>query len=87
MVIKAVCINCICNVLGLDEVLSIKVYCLVKEHNICTHKVDGPKAAMSDLVQVTEDILGVIFEEKVSQLGVLRHSFPRGGRHYGLDMS
>lgn len=52
-----------------------------------TYKVDGPEAAMSDLVQVTEDILGVVFEEEVGQLGVLGHAFPRGRRHYGLDMS
>lgn len=53
---------------------------------IGTYKVDGPKAAMSDLMQVTEDILGVIFKEEVGQLGVLRYSFPCGRRHYGLDM-
>lgn len=41
---------------------------------------------MADLVQVTEDILGVIFEEEVGQLGVLRYPFPCGRRHYGLDM-
>lgn len=41
---------------------------------------------MSDLVQVAEDVLGVIFEEEVGQLGVLRHPFPCGRRHYGLDM-
>lgn len=49
-----------------------------KKVEIGTYKVDGPKAAMSDFVQVTEDILGVIFEEEVGQLGVLRHSFPCG---------
>ncbi|TNN38775.1 hypothetical protein EYF80_051067 [Liparis tanakae] len=32
---------------------------------------------MADLVQVGEDVLGVIFEEEVGQLGVLRHSFAR----------
>lgn len=53
---------------------------------IGTYKVDGPEAAMSDLVQITEDILGVIFEEEVGQLGVLWHPFPCGRRHYGLDM-
>lgn len=42
---------------------------------------------MPDLVQVGEDVLGVIFEEEVDQLGVLRHSFARGRRHHGLDMS
>lgn len=45
---------------------------------ICTYKVDGPKAAMSDLMKITEDFLRVIFEEEVSQLGVLRHPFPCG---------
>lgn len=51
-----------------------------------TYKVDGPKAAMSDLVQVTKDILRVILKKEVGQLGVLRHPFPCGRRHYGLDM-
>lgn len=55
-------------------------------HCLSTYKVDGPKAAMSNLVQVTEDVLGIIFKEEVSQLGVLWHPFPRGRRHYGLDM-
>lgn len=32
----------------------------------CPYKVDGPKAAVSNLVQVTEDILRVIFKEEVS---------------------
>lgn len=41
---------------------------------------------MSDLMQVTEDVFGVIFVEKVGQLGVLQPSFPCGWRHYGLDM-
>lgn len=33
---------------------------------------------MSNLMQVTKDILGIIFEEEVGQLGVLHHSFPCG---------
>ena len=33
---------------------------------------------MSDFVQVTEDILWVIFEEEVGQLGVFRYPFPCG---------
>lgn len=41
---------------------------------------------MADLMQVTENVLWVIFEEEVSQLGVLRYSFPCGRRHYVLDM-
>lgn len=52
----------------------------------CTYKVDGPKATMPDLMQVTEDVLRIIFEEEVRQLWVLQHSFPCGRRHYGLDM-
>lgn len=51
-----------------------------------SYKVDGPKAAMSNLMQVTEDVLWVIFEEEVSHFGVLGHPFSCGWRHYGLDM-
>lgn len=39
---------------------------------------------MSDLVQVAEHVLWVIFEEEVTQLGVLRHRLPCGRRHYWL---
>lgn len=33
---------------------------------------------MADLMQVAEDVVGVIFKEEVGQLGVLRHTFPCG---------
>lgn len=41
---------------------------------------------MADLVQVTEDVLGVIFEEEVSHLWVLGDPLPRGRWHYGMDI-
>lgn len=60
----------------------------IKSNNkqFSAYEVDGPKAAMSNLMQVAEDVLWVIFEEKVSQFGVLGNPFPCGWRHYGLDM-
>ena len=50
------------------------------------HKVDRPEAPMSNLVQVTEHVLRVIFEEEISQLRVLHRPFPRRRRHHWMHM-
>lgn len=49
-----------------------------------TYEVNGAEAPMADLVEVAENLLRVIFEEQVGELGVLRRSFPCGRWHGGL---
>lgn len=40
---------------------------------------------MTDLMQVAEDFLRVIFEKEVSKLGIFQPPLPRGRRHHELD--
>ena len=41
---------------------------------------------MSNLVQVAEHVLGVIFEEEIGQFRVLHRPFPRRRRHHGMHV-
>lgn len=50
----------------------------MRKNKTPTHKVDSTKAAVTNLVQIAEDILRVILEEEVSHLGVLGDPLPRG---------
>lgn len=46
-----------------------------------TYKVNGAEAAVSDLPQVGEQLLGVIFAEEVGHVGVLQVARPNTRGH------
>lgn len=46
-----------------------------------TYKIDRAKAAMTDLTEVCEELLGVLLEEEICDLGVLQAPCPAGGGH------
>lgn len=48
---------------------------------VLTYKVDSAKAAMANLSEVREKLLGVFFEEKLGHLWILQAPCPNRGGH------
>ena len=46
-----------------------------------TYKVDGAEAAVADLAEVGEELLGVVPEEELCHVGVLQAARPQRRRH------
>lgn len=62
--------------------LSVFLFCVWQcEYVVLPYKVDSAKAAMANLSEVREKLLGVFFEEKLSHLRILQAPCPNRGGH------